>query len=423
MSDGRSVSLSVLPPPVEGGRSRVLFLSPVVPAPLDRGQNVRIHHLISGLAQAFRVTLVLPEAPGPDRESPLWAAVDEVVAAPPAAARPGVGDVLRFLLRHRTVMRPAVVARLLPFRQALDRLPLDEYDAIWVERMGLVRLVAKARSRVVVDLDDLEHRGWLRELRLHARDGVGRDLLRRLFNAGQSSVRELLLARRYGRCAVSSAADAGYLRRWRMGNGALLPHGAVADNRGGPDLPGSSRRLVFLGNLGYGPNVDALEYFEESVRPELDELGVPVDLTVMGPGVTDELVARFPRVEFRGFVADLPEALRSFDVSVVPLRLGGGTKLKVLDAMAAGLPVVTTTVGAEGLAVDDGLHLFVADGPRAFAAAVACLLGDDALARTLGKRGRRLVEEQYSWRSVQDRAVELVAGVVARRRRSAPVAP
>jgi glycosyltransferase involved in cell wall biosynthesis len=263
-------------------------------------------------------------------------------------------------------------------------------------------------------MDDLEHRKWMRELVVHRRAGLGRASLTRLYYAARFFFLEVVQARRYGRCAVASSTDAEYLRTWGMRNSALLSNGAAVEALGGHSVRGAraGRRVVFLGNLGYGPNVDALEHFEEEIRPFLDARGSTVDLAVLGPGVTDELRAQLPRVDFRGFVPDLFAALREFDLCVVPLRLGGGTKLKVLDAMAAGLPVVTTSVGAEGLNVSDGVHALVADSPDAFAEAVARVLEDPGFADALGEGGRGLVEREYSWQSVQDRAVALVSGVL-----------
>lgn len=392
----------------------VLFVSPVIPAPLDRGQNVRIHNLVTGLARHFRVTLVVPQGPELELESTLWTAVDRVVAVPPATEPASRGDVLRFMLRHRTLARPGVVSWLQPYQDAIDDLPIDRYSAIWVERLGLARLFRMSAGRVVVDMDDLEHRKWLRELLVHRRAALGRVALTRLYYATRFFFLEVVAARRYGRCAVASGRDATYLCRWGLRNSALLANGASVETLdggiGGGD--GSGRRLVFLGNLGYGPNVDALEHFEDEVRPILDARGVAAELCVLGPGVTDELRSRFPRVDFRGFVADLAGTLREFDVCVVPLRLGGGTKLKVLDAMAAGLPLITTSVGAEGLDISDGVHALVADSPQAFAGAVVRLLEDPQFAGSLGEGGRGLVAREYSWQSVQDRAVALVWDVV-----------
>lgn len=417
-----------LPVPVGADdRPRLLVLSPVIPAPLDRGQNVRIHNLVLGLARQFRVTLVVPDGPALEEESALWDAVDHVVSVPVASRRPTPRELLRFMVRHRTVVRPGVVAWLQPFRAALDGLPLDEYAGIWVERLGMARLVTGAARRVVVDLDDLEHRKWARELGLHARAGISRTSLRQLYYMSRFFLHEVVLARRFAGCAVSSATDATYLRRWGVRNSALLPNGAAIHSPGlAPRRARTQQgpgRVVFLGNLEYAPNVDALLHFEESVRPVLDDLGSSVEVSVVGPGVTDALRAQFPRIEFEGFVEDLASALSRFDVCIVPLRLGGGTKLKVLDAMATGTPVVTTSVGAEGLRLTDGVHALIADSPQDFARAMTRVLSDAELASSLGEAGRRLVEEEYSWRSVQAKAVALMSRVVGDRLSAGPLTP
>ena len=191
-----------------------------------------------------------------------------------------------------------------------------------------------------------------------------------------------------------------YLRRRGVDSAALLPNGSGVAGPSGTRTPRSTTAAHVSSSSGTwatSRTSTLCAYFEDSVRPELDRLGVAVDLTVMGPDVTDELVARFPLRPIPGFVPDLSAALRSIDVSVVPLRLGGGTKLKVLDVMAAGVPVVTTSVGAEGLEVEDGVHLLVADSPEAFAGAVARLLGRRRARRGPRESGSRLVEQTYSW--------------------------
>ena len=402
-------------PTADGDAPRLLFLSPVVPAPLDRGQNVRVHNLAMGLARSFRVTLVVPDGPGLREDSPLWTAVEDVVAVPALHGTLPPRRVLRFMLRHRAVARPGVLRWLLPFEDALDRLRLDHFAAFWVERLGQARLLSEVADRVVVDLDDLEHRKWARELRLHTGASSPAQLLRRLYYTLRFLLLELVGARRYGRCAVAASTDAAYLRRWGVRNSALLPNGATVGDvpvrRRVPD-PGAVGRAVFLGNLGYPPNVDALEHLDQHVLPVLESRGVPVEVSVIGPGATEDVRQRFPGLHFRGFEPDLAAALADHDLCVVPLRLGGGTKVKVLDAMAAGVPVVTTEVGAEGLRLVDGVHALVADSGEGLASAITRVLQDQDLASELIGAARALVEDEYSWRSVQDRAVALVEGVI-----------
>jgi glycosyltransferase involved in cell wall biosynthesis len=105
-------------------------------------------------------------------------------------------------------------------------------------------------------------------------------------------------------------------------------------------------------------------------------------------------------VEVTGFVPDVRPVLWSATMCVVPLHVGGGTRLKILEALAAGCPVVSTSVGAEGLSLIDGEHLRVADSPQAFAQAIARLLESSELRRSLAARGREAVARQYDWRQV-----------------------
>ena len=103
---------------------------------------------------------------------------------------------------------------------------------------------------------------------------------------------------------------------------------------------------------------------------------------------------------------DVRPFIAAADVVVVPLRIGSGTRLKILEALAMGRPVVTTRIGAEGLDLVDGEHVLIADGPTAFAAAVDRVLADDRLAAQLGERGRTLVERSYDWPEIGSRLVE-----------------
>jgi len=119
-------------------------------------------------------------------------------------------------------------------------------------------------------------------------------------------------------------------------------------------------------------------------------------------------------VEFTGYVQDIRPIVAGSAVCVVPLRQGGGTRLKILEAMALGTAVVSTSKGAEGLDVMDGVHLLIADDPAAFASATRSLLQDAGLRDRLVTNARRLVEERYDWREIGGRFVSLVEGTVAR---------
>jgi glycosyltransferase involved in cell wall biosynthesis len=163
-----------------------------------------------------------------------------------------------------------------------------------------------------------------------------------------------------------------------------------------------SARLVFVGSMDWYPNEDAVIYLIDSVLPLIRRAVPRVSVTVVGrnpaPGLRER--ARAAGVEVTGTVDDVRPYVGQAAVCVVPLRIGGGTRLKIFEALAMAKPVVSTSVGAEGLPLTPGEHFVLADDPREFARAVVDLLSDEARRRKLGEAGRHLVEAQYSWPAV-----------------------
>ena len=397
-------------------RPRLLFLSPVYPYPRDRGQHVRISHLLRACAGDFRVTLLVPP-PGPAGADPgLESLCERVVHVDEtrhlAEGRAGWAD---FSRRHRVARRPDVARRLLAWSDAVAEVDLAAFRLVWVERLMLTAVVGAARGRTVVDLDDLEHRKWVRI----ARSPRPRPLRRRAvegYYVARFLAGETLGARRFLACVVASPQDAAHLRRLGVRNVTVLPNGVDV----GAAPPGGTRgagpvRAVFVGNLAYDANVDALDMLSAEVLPALDARGLSVSVDVVGPGATPDLEQRHPRLHFRGFVEDVAAALRDHDLLLAPLRLGGGTKLKVLDALAAGLPVVTTPVGAEGLGVVSGVHAVVGGTAAELAAGVDTVARDPALAASLAVAGHALARDSFTWDSVRGRTAALLAALAAGR--------
>jgi len=157
--------------------------------------------------------------------------------------------------------------------------------------------------------------------------------------------------------------------------------------------------LIYQGGLDWYPNRDAVEYLVFEILPILRRL-VP-DCRVIVPGRNPSPAFRpqfesIPYVSFTGTVSDMRREIAKAAVSVVPLRIGSGTRMKILEAAAMGKPIVSTTLGAEGLEFVDGSEIVLADQPQAFADAVAGFLRDAARRRSLGRAARRRVEQQYS---------------------------
>jgi glycosyltransferase involved in cell wall biosynthesis len=174
-------------------------------------------------------------------------------------------------------------------------------------------------------------------------------------------------------------------------------------------------RLVFSGSMDWHPNEDAVLYFADAILPRIRAEVPDAALTVVGRNPTARLreVAERAGIHVTGTVDDVRPSIDEAAVYVVPLRAGGGTRLKIFEALAMAKPVVSTTVGAEGLALESGRHFVAADDPETFAGAVVSLLRDPARRRALGTAGRDLVETYYSWptiaRQFEERCEEVVA--------------
>lgn len=161
------------------------------------------------------------------------------------------------------------------------------------------------------------------------------------------------------------------------------------------------KNLVFTGSMDWLPNEDAIRYFTEQIMPRVKQTVPDLTLTVVGrnpyPALL-ELSTRDSSVIVTGRVEDVRPYMERAAAYVVPLRIGGGTRLKIFEAMAMEKAIVSTSIGAEGLPVKDGADLVLADTPESFADSVVRLLGDPAAARAMGRRASQTVRDQFGWR-------------------------
>ena len=215
-----------------------------------------------------------------------------------------------------------------------------------------------------------------------------------------------LLARADGVSCVS-APDARELSRLASGVTPLVvPNGVDLDRyRFREESPGGGV-LLFIGDLSWHPNADGLRWFADRVWPLVQAQAPRARVEVVGRDVPADLPRRAPEWKFLGEGGDTPPHWARADAAVVPLRAGGGTRLKILEAAASGVPVVSTTVGAEGLALERETEILLRDDPPAFAAALVRLLEDAALRGRLAAAARARVEKHYDWRRIGDAFAE-----------------
>ena len=173
-------------------------------------------------------------------------------------------------------------------------------------------------------------------------------------------------------------------------------------------------RLVFSGSMDWHPNEDAVLHFVETILPRIRAEVPDVSFTVVGRNPTARVreLAERPGIFVTGTLDDVRPSIAEGSVYVVPLRAGGGTRLKIFEALAMAKPVVSTTVGAEGLDLESGRHFIAADAPADFARDVVSLLRDPARRHAMGRAGRDLVEACYSWPTIGQRFEELCEQVV-----------
>jgi len=162
---------------------------------------------------------------------------------------------------------------------------------------------------------------------------------------------------------------------------------------------GKSRKILFMGTMDYYPNTDGAMYLVKSIMPFIWRKDPGISLCIAGrqPPKSIMMLAKDFRVEVVANPESMREVASKCCLTVVPLRLGGGTRLKILDSFAMGLPVVSTSLGCEGLSLTDGRHILIRDDAESFADAVLQVIDDTFLSNTLRENGRRLAEERYDW--------------------------
>ena len=167
--------------------------------------------------------------------------------------------------------------------------------------------------------------------------------------------------------------------------------------------PRTPRSLVFLGSMDWMPNIDGCGWFADEMWPLVKQKFPDATLTIVGrkpaPKIL-ELAARDPRIKVTGTVDDVRPHLAAGEVMVVPLRVGGGTRIKIFEAMATGIPCVSTRIGAEGLPVNHGEHIALADTPADFANEICSLFDNADRRRAFGQNARDLVEKNFGWPSI-----------------------
>jgi len=418
---------------------KILLLTPQLPYPPRQGTTIRNYNLIRELAQRHTIDLLTFLAPGDtlDANSPLHGLCRHIGALP----QPVRSSAQRALDTLRSPL-PDMGLRLqsAPMHDLVQRwVQTNQYDLVQIEGIEM----AQYGLRAVGKIDDKLTPNYSRGRQADQAQMVARPIL--VFDdhnceyllQKRNALTDLSLPRRWAAAAYSlvqwqklvryeahicrqadvvlavSDADKAALANLAPGQPITVVSNGIRvreyqETPSSTPQAGVSGRfnLVFTGKMDYRPNIDAVLWFGGQVLPLIQAQTPEVCFQIVGmnPHPRLDALRANPAIEIVGAVAEAQPYIQNAAVYVIPMRVGGGTRFKALEAMACARPIVSTTLGVEGIPVRDGQELLLADSPQAFADAVVRLL-DDAQSnatvnRQLGEQARRFVENRYDWAQI-----------------------
>lgn len=276
----------------------------------------------------------------------------------------------------------------------------NSYDAVVCDFL-VPAVNLKHWSQIVLFQHNVEAQIWER----HA--SLGDTVFHRCYLEGQRRKMERFegkVCRLVKRVVAVSGQDAMALeRRYGLREVPWVETGVDVQffsNRDLTDAPDSD--LIFVGSMDWLPNVDAARWLAREILPVIWQIRPETTISLVGRNPVAEIqkMASDARIRVSGTVPDVRPWLNRAKVAIVPLRIGGGTRLKIYEAMAAGVPVVSTSIGAEGLTLRPGDNCVLADGVQAFSEAVKALLENHSYRTSLGRNGQEFVSKNFAWESI-----------------------
>ena len=397
---------------------RILVVSPLLPIPPYTGGELRIVHLVRALASEHEVTLLAAVPRGAPIDAPCRALAPALVQCVAAGWVPGAAPSWskRWLQLRSLVSRSSALTWTFShgLRRALPHVDWTRYDVVHAEYSVLGLLPLPRHLPLVLDAHNIEYRALLRTAK-------NASLWRRAWlrwEARRVRRDEETAWRRAALCLATSAVDADEIGRVTQRPVVIVPNGVDIDQFPILDLRlAEPDHVLFIGTYRYLPNVDAVHWFAREIWPRIRAARPTARWSLVGldPPPSVRALGEVPGVNVVGTVPDVRPWLARASVVVVPLRSGSGTRLKILEAFAAGRPVVSTQIGAEGLAVRDGTHLLLADDPVSFAEAVVRLLDCPEHGWSLARAARELVEQEYAWARIGERLLAVYRQLTALR--------
>jgi glycosyltransferase involved in cell wall biosynthesis len=398
---------------------RILILTPGLPHPPIWGFGIRVNQFLRRLARRNEVALLSYEEPG---EAHKVRAVAELGVEVHTVPRPARTERAKRTAQLSSAFSTASYQRRSGYSRAMQA-RLDELaagrDVIQIESSQMAGFTFPPGPLVVLDEHNIEYELLYRMYQTEESPS------RRLYNwleFAKFRREEIAAWRKVSGCVMTSAREEAIVKTVARETPTMVGANAVDVEYFRPsDQPPRPNLLVMTGLMHYRPNIDGAVYFVQEILPSILAKRPDAVFTIVGAGATDE-VKRLAgaNVVVTGTVPDVRPFVQEAAAFVVPLRMGGGTRLKVLEGLSMAKAVISTSIGSEGIDVVHGRDLLIADDPQGFADAVLTVLGNHTRATELGRRGRELVESRYKWESVVQRLEAFYEELEAIRGRSRP---
>lgn len=381
---------------------RVAVVTPYLPWPADTGGKLRSYYLLRGLAEATTVDLYTVSYTPTTAFGPLSTLCQQVDVTLLTPAPHRIQQLRQWLSPYpRAIHYFQDQQSVNKIRQALDSKP---YDLIVSDEICMAPYVFGLHHHTttprVIIRHKIDHLHYVESARSRP---WGQVRLLDWLDAHRFARYEAQMMPYFQGAIVCSPEDGKVAARQGKGMAvSVIINGADTDYFYPARQPDAKPTILLLGTMHYQPNIDMVLYFFATIYPLIRQERPDLQVLIVGHQPPSEVqqLGELPGVTVTGTVEDVRPYMQRSWLLAVPLRLGGGTRLKIVEAMAAGLPVISTTIGAQGLENINTDLLALADTPAAFAAQTVALLQDCERRQLLGRRGRQLVEKQYSWRTL-----------------------
>ena len=407
--------------PVQLKMMRILWLKTELLHPVDKGGRIRTYHMLKELKREHQITyLTLDDGTAaPDARARATEYCHELVVVPHQTRTKFTPGFYLDLTRNLLTRLPYFIMKYESpeMRKEIEQLTArTNFDVVVCDfLMPSVNLPAQLPCPTVLFQHNVEAMIWKRHYQ------VQQNPLKKLYLYGQWRKAfnfERIMAQSFDHVVAVSREDAETMQADYGISVSDVPTGVDTDYfTSGDRSQQAQRNLVFTGSMDWLPNHDAIQFFVRDILPLIRKALPDVSLTVVGRNPYPELIdlsKREPGITVTGRVDDVRPYMERATAYIVPIRIGGGTRLKIYEAMAMDRPVISTTIGAEGLPVENERELLLADSPDAFAAAVVRVLSDESLANSLSVRAGKLVREQFGWNKAAQRFADVCAGVTVK---------